>query len=181
MKKNNFFLILPLICVMSAVSFLTGANPSAENPGSQNAKIDALFTQWNKPGSPGCALGVMRDGALIYGQGYGLANLEYAVPITPRTVFPVASMAKQFTAMAIALLADSGQLSLDDDLRDYLPDVPDFGSTIAIRHLIHHTSGLRSDPGLLLLAGWRLEDVITNADLMGLVKRQRQLNFLPAA
>lgn len=141
--------------------------------------IDVLFERFSRPGSPGCALGVMQDGALIYGRGYGLANLEYAVPITPRTVFPVASMAKQFTAMAIAMLADAGQLRLDDNIREYLPDVPDFGPTITIRHLIHHTSGLRSDPGLLLLAGWRLEDVMTNADLMGLVKRQRELNFRP--
>jgi CubicO group peptidase (beta-lactamase class C family) len=138
-----------------------------------------LFERFTQPGSPGCALGVFREGALVYGRGYGLANLEYGVPITPSTIFPVASMAKQFTAMAVALLVEAGQLSLDDDIRVHLPAVPDFGDPIAIRHLIHHTSGLRSDPILLILAGWRLEDVITNDDLFCLVTRQQELNFSP--
>ena len=142
-------------------------------------KVDALFEQFTQPGSPGCALGVMKDGALVYKQGYGLANLEYDIPITPSTIFHIASMSKQFTAMAVALLDDAGKLSLDDDIRQHLPEIPDYGETITIRHLIHHTSGLRSDLILLVSAGWRLEDVITNADVLELVKMQRNLNFRP--
>ena len=142
-------------------------------------RVDALFGELTQPGSPGCALGVMKDGELIYKQGYGLANLEYDIPITPSTIFHVASMSKQFTGMAVALLADGGRLSLDDDIRQYLPEIPDYGEAITIRHLIHHTSGLRSDLILLISAGWRLEDVITNADVLELVKMQRNLNFLP--
>jgi CubicO group peptidase (beta-lactamase class C family) len=88
-------------------------------------------------------------------------------------------MSKQFTAMAVALLAEAGRLSLDDDIRTHLPQVPVFGHAITIRHLIHHTSGLRSDPMLLILAGWRLEDAITNADMLDLIERQRELNFPP--
>ena len=141
--------------------------------------VDRLFEQFTRPGSPGCALGIMQGGELVYRKGYGLANLEYDIPITPATCFPVASMAKQFTAMAIALLVDRGQCSLDDDIRTHLPDVPVFGKPITIRHLVHHTSGLRGDLMLLLSAGWRLEDAITHDDVMALVKRQRDLNFSP--
>jgi len=142
-------------------------------------KVDIFFEKFTQPGSPGCALGVMKDGELIYKQGYGLANLEYDIPITPSTIFHIASMSKQFTAMAVALLVDACKLSFDDDIRQYLPAIPDFGETITIRHLIHHTSGLRSDLILLISAGWRLEDVIANADVMELVKMQRNLNFRP--
>ena len=144
-----------------------------------NKPVDRLFEHYNRPGSPGCALGVMQGGKLVYKKGYGLANLEYNIPITPATLFPVASMAKQFTAMAVALLANEGALSLDDDIRTHLPEVPDFGTPITIRHLIHHTSGLRGDLMLLLSSGWRLEDAITNEDVIALVKRQRELNFPP--
>jgi CubicO group peptidase (beta-lactamase class C family) len=142
-------------------------------------RIDQLFDKFTQPGSPGCALGVINKGDLIFKKGYGLANLEYEIPITPSIIFPVASMSKQFTAFAIALLADSKKLSLDDDVRSYISEVPDFGKPITIRHLIHHTSGLRSDLMLLLAAGWRVEDVITNDDILDLVKRQHDLNFSP--
>lgn len=142
-------------------------------------EVDALFEPLIQPGSPGCALGVMKDGELIYKQGYGLANLEYELSITPRTIFHVASMSKQFTAMAVALLVDAGKLSLDDDICQHLPEIPGYGETVTIRHLMHHTSGLRSDLILLISAGWRLEDVITNTDVLDLVKRQRDLNFRP--
>jgi CubicO group peptidase (beta-lactamase class C family) len=141
--------------------------------------VDKLFEPFTQPGSPGCALGVMQGGQLIYKRGYGLANLEYDIPVTPATPFPVASMAKQFTAMAIALLADKGELSLDDDVRTHLPALPDFGQPITLRHLIHHTSGMRGDLMLLFAAGWRLEDAMTNDDVLELVKRQRNLNFPP--
>ena len=144
-----------------------------------NDRIDHLFEQFTESGSPGCALGVMQKGELVYRQGYGLANLEYGVPITPSTIFHVASMSKQFTAMAVGMLASWGRLALDDDIRDYLPDVPDFGRPITVRHLLHHTSGLRSDLMLLILAGYRLEDLIANDDVMALIARQRELNSQP--
>jgi CubicO group peptidase (beta-lactamase class C family) len=144
-----------------------------------NDKVDSLFERYTKAG-PGCALAVMQDGAIVYQQGYGLANLEHGVPILPSTVFNVGSMAKQFTAFAIALLEDEGQLSYDDDLRTYLPEMHDFGPIITIRHLIHHTSGLRgSFPELLALAEWRDTDATTTEDVFGLLTAQRELNFHP--
>lgn len=142
-------------------------------------QVDELFAPWDKPDSPGCALAVMRDGAIIYQRGYGIANLEYAIPITPTTIFHVASVSKQFTAMAIALLADEGKLSLDDAVRKYIPELADFGPTITIRHLVHHTSGLRDQWELLVLAGWRMDDVITTDDVLALVAQQQELSFPP--
>jgi CubicO group peptidase (beta-lactamase class C family) len=146
-----------------------------------SGRVDQLFAPWDVPGSPGAALAIARDGEIVYEQGYGLAQLEYEVPMTPTTVFHVASVSKQFTAFAVAMLADGGKLSLDDDIRTHLPEVPDFGDTITIRHLIHHTSGLRDQWVLLAMAGWRLDDVITRDQIMRLVRRQRELNFKPGA
>ena len=98
-----------------------------------NDKIDSIFARYTKPGSSGCALAVMKDGEIVYRQGYGLANLEHNVPILPSTVFNIGSMSKQFTAFAIALLEAEGRLSLDDNIRTYLPEMHDFGETITIR------------------------------------------------
>jgi CubicO group peptidase (beta-lactamase class C family) len=142
-------------------------------------RVDQLFAPWDVPGSPGAALAVARNDEIVYEQGYGLAQLEYDIPITPTTVFHVASVSKQFTAFAVTMLADEGKLSLDDDIRVHLPEIADFGDTITVRHLIHHTSGLRDQWVLLAMAGWRLDDVITRDQIMRLVRRQRELNFKP--
>lgn len=145
-----------------------------------NERVDRIFERYTKPGSPGCALAVMKDGQIVYKQGYGLADLEHDLPIVPSTVFNIGSMAKQFTAFAIALLKAEGKLSFDDDLCKYLPEMHDFGQTITIRHLIHHTSGLRGTfPELLALAEWRQSDVTTMKDVYWLLKAQRELNFRP--
>jgi len=142
-------------------------------------KVDQLFSEWDKWDSPGAALAVIKDGSIIYKRGYGSANLEYNIAITPSTIFHVASVSKQFTACAITMLAQEGKLALDDDVRKYLPEVPDFGKTITIRHLIHHTSGLRDQWELLAMAGWRLDDVITKQHILKMVRHQKELNFEP--
>jgi CubicO group peptidase (beta-lactamase class C family) len=144
-------------------------------------KVDQLFATWDKPESPGAAIAVIKDGAVVYKRGYGSANLEYNVPITPQTVFHVASVSKQFTAFAVTLLASQGKLSLDDDIRKHLPEVPDFGKKITVRQLIHHTSGLRDQWTLLGMAGWRLDDVITKEHILKMVRHQKELNFDPGA
>ncbi len=142
-------------------------------------RVDALFSAWDKPDMPGCAVAIYQDGAIIYRHGFGLADIEHGAPILPSTPFHVASMSKQFTAFAIHLLAREGKLSLDDDVRKYLPELPDYGKTITIRHLLHHTSGLRDQWNLLAMAGWRLDDVLTEEDIFTLVTRQKGLNFAP--
>ena len=115
-------------------------------------------------------------------QGYGDANLEYDVPITPSTVFHVASVSKQFTALAVALLVADGEVSWDDDIRRHVPELPDFGKPITLRHLAHHTSGVRDQWAMLQMAGWRWGgDVIRQSDVLDLLSRQTALNFAPGS
>jgi CubicO group peptidase (beta-lactamase class C family) len=145
-----------------------------------NDQVDQLFVRYTRTGSPGCALAVMKDGETVYRQGYGLAHVELGVLNLPSTVFNIGSMAKQFTAFALALLADEGKLSLDDDMRSHLPEMPAFGQAITLRHLVHHTSGLRgSFPELLALAEWRDTDATTTKDVVHLLEAQRDLNYSP--
>ena len=145
------------------------------------AKVDQLFVEWNRPDSPGAAVAVTRDGEVIYKQGYGMANLEYDIPITPTTIFDIASVSKQFAAFAIVTLSHQGKLSIDDDIRIHLPDVPDFGNTITIRHLLHHTSGLRDWVQSLVIAGDLMDDVISFKHILKMARHQKVLNFEPGA
>ena len=142
-------------------------------------KVDQIFSEWDSTISPGCALAVSKDGEIIYKRGYGMANLEYGVPIRPGTIFHIASISKQFAALAVTLLAHDGKLSLEDDIHKYVNEVPDFGEKITIKHLIYHTSGLRDQWEMLVLAGWRMDDVITTQDVLDLLSQQKELNFKP--
>ena len=152
--------------------------PAASTP---EGKIDQMFSVYDRSGSPGAAVAVVKDGRIIFKKGYGEANLEYGIPITPSTVFHIASVSKQFTAYAVAALAEEGRISLDDDIHKYIPEIPDMGKMITIRHLIHHTSGLRDQWNLLVMAGWRMDDVITKHHILKLFERQKTLNFDPGA
>ena len=143
-------------------------------------RVDAVFSRWNSTNSPGCAVSVVKDGTIVYAQGYGMANLDHDVPIRTDTVFHVASVSKEFAAAAIALLLLEGKLSLDDPIQKHLPWVADFGHEITIRNLVHHNSGLRDQWSLLGMSGWRYsKDQITNDDVIYLIERQRDLNFVP--
>lgn len=147
----------------------------------QQTAIDRIFSEWDSPDSPGCALGVVLDGELVYARGYGMSNLEHDIPIAPDSIFHVASVSKQFTAFSIALLAEEGLLALDDDVRKYVPELPSYGPTITIRNFIHHTSGVRDMWDLLRMAGWRQDDLITADDMLDIVPRQKALNFQPGS
>lgn len=142
-------------------------------------KVDGLFAQWDKPDSPGCALGVIKDGRFIYQRGYGMANLDYNIPLSPQSVFYLASVSKQFTAISALLLARQEKLSLDDPIRKFVPELPELYSQVTVRHLIHHTSGIRDYLTLVSLAGNRLEEVSTNEEALELIARQKELNFKP--
>ncbi|MDX2431988.1 MAG: serine hydrolase [Bacteroides sp.] len=146
---------------------------------SPNEKVDEIFAAWDGKQTPGAAVAVVRDGAIIYKKGYGMANLEYDIPISPISIFHIASVSKQFTVFSILLLQSEGKVNLDDDIRKYIPEVPDFGPTITLRHLASHTSGLRDQWALLAMAGWRLDDVITKEHVLKLVSKQKDLNFEP--
>jgi CubicO group peptidase (beta-lactamase class C family) len=143
-------------------------------------EIDELFTEWSRPDAPGAAVAVIKDCGVGFQRGYGMANLDHDTPITPSTAFHSASVSKQFTAMAVYILADEGRLSLDDDVRRHVPEVPDFGMPITLDHLIHHSSGLRDQWELLGLSGWRYsKDLITDKDVLSVISRQTALNFPP--
>lgn len=157
---------------------LIGAEERATDP---EKRIDQIVraASGGEEKAPGVSIAVQRDGKLVYSKGFGYADLEQNTKITPTTIFHIASVSKQFTAFAIAMLADQGKLSLDDDIRKYLPEMHDFGTPITIRQLGHHTSGLRDQWSLLMMAGWRLDDVITYNHILKLVSRQTELNFKP--
>ncbi len=142
-------------------------------------QIDQLFTAWNNPLTPGASVAVEKDGKIIFEKGYGSADLEYNIPNTPKTIFHIASVSKQFTAFSILLLEGEGKLSINDDVRKYIPEVPDFGKVITLNMLMHHTSGLRDQWDLLAMAGWRLDDIITKKQVLSLVSQQKDLNFEP--
>ena len=144
-------------------------------------RVDTLFTQWDKPTSPGCILAVIKDGEFLYKRGYGMADLERGMPITSDSIFDIGSTGKQFTATVIAILASQGWLSLDDPIRKHIPEMPTSADQITIRHLIHHTSGLRDYVTLLDLRGLSMENIYAEDFLLDLIVRQKGLNFKPGS
>ncbi len=173
--KNAFSLILLLFLIASF-------SPSAFSQMPVLPQVDSIFLHMNTTTSPGCALSVMKEGEIVYEKGYGMGNLEYGITISPKSVFHVASVSKHFTAMAVELLVNEGKVSWDDDIRKYVPEVPDFGKTITLRHLVHHVSGLRDQWNLLGMAGWRWEaDRVTQKDVLDITSRQKALNFEPGS
>jgi CubicO group peptidase (beta-lactamase class C family) len=174
----------PLALLLAAAPSFAFAQAPPPAPGADappEARVDAIFAEWDRPDSPGAAVAIVREGRVLFARGYGMANLEHGVPITRETVFDIASISKQFAGMAIAMLAREGRVDLDVEVRAYLPDVPDFGAPITVRHLLHHTSGLRDWPEAMLASGVRYEDVISFADIGRMVRRQRELDFAPGA
>ncbi len=172
MKSRKYLFFILFASALSRVGIATEA-PSIES------RVDALFAQWDKSDSPGCALGVFRDGRIISARGYGMANLELGIRIASQSVFDIGSTSKQFTAFSILLLAKDGKLSLDDDIRTYLSEIPNYGKPITIRHLLHHTSGIRDYCELLAFAGYHEEDLTTDSDALQILSHQKALNFQP--
>lgn len=168
---------LPLSVMAAVMAGLLGLACAVAD--SRSAQVDAVFGEYDKPDSPGCALGIIQDGNLIYKHGYGMASLEHGAPISGDTVFRIGSLSKQFTAAAVALLAEDGKISLGDDVRKYLPELPAYEHPITIRHLIHHTSGLRDYTSLVYMAGIHGADNYTVAESLDLIARQRGTDFPP--
>ncbi len=141
--------------------------------------VDSIFAPYGSLKAPGCAVGVTEHGVLVFAKGYGAADLEHQTPIRPETRFYIASISKQFTAMSIVLLAQEHRLSLDDSIQKWVPEVPSFGATITLNHLLHHTSGLRDYLTLLAVSGWPTDGLLTETQFLNLVARQKSLNFPP--
>ena len=168
-----------LILVLLTTVLCAAKTSSQQLPDSTIKKIDRLFKKWDNNYSPGSAIGVVKNDTLIYAKGYGMANLEYSIVITPETIFHMASVSKQFTAYSIVLLAKQGKLQLDDDIHKYLSWFPDLKEKITIRNLLNHTSGIRDQWQLLSIAGIRRDDVITQDLLIKILSKQQGLNFKP--
>ena len=168
MKKLLLLIVIPVLFPL--------ASSAQQLSDSTKQKIDNIFRSFTTT-TPGCAVAVIRNGEPIFEKGYGMANLEYSIPITPQTVFHIASESKQYVAFCMLLLEKEGKLSIDDDIRKHLDYIPDLGHKITIRQLIHHTSGLRDQWQLLANAGWQLDDVITQEHVVKLISKQQCLKF----
>jgi CubicO group peptidase (beta-lactamase class C family) len=169
--------------VLACVLTLGRGQPSYAQTGRDTiaARVDSVFADVNRTGSPGCSLGVIRDGALIYSRGYGMANLDDDIALSPSSAFYIASTSKQFTAASVLLLAQEGKITLDDNVRKYIPELPDYGTPITVRELLHHTSGIRDYLGLLGMGAGRAENVMSDDDIIALIARQKALNFPPGS
>ena len=167
------------ICILLGIQNALAQDHKTQTKPVTEAQIDELFEEWKDKTKPGLAVSVLKDGKVVYSKGFGSANLEYDIPITPQTIFHAASLSKQFTAFAVLLLEADGKLSLKDDIRTYVPEVPDFGKTITLEQLASHTSGLRDQWNLLKMAGFRLGDVITTNHILKIIEKQKALNFNP--
>ena len=165
------------------IVLLLSSFPAAEGqerPSVDPASIDSIFHAFDNTRTPGCALGVGWDGATLLTRAYGMADLEHGVANTPETIFEPGSVSKQFTATATVLVTLDGKLSLDDDIRKYIPELPDYGEPVTIRHLLNHTSGLRDWGSLAGIEGWpRTTRVHTHSHVLDILSRQQALNYGP--
>jgi CubicO group peptidase (beta-lactamase class C family) len=170
--KTKFVCSFILLFFILAFSF-------AEETKNKTAEVDKLFARWDSTATPGMSLAIIKDGEIIYERGYGMANLDLNIANSPTAVFRIGSTSKQFTAACIAMLALGGKLSLDDNIRKYVPEMPEYEKPVTIRHLLHHTSGLRDYLTLEYLAGKSDFDFYTPEDTIAAIARQKALNFLP--
>lgn len=172
-----------ILVLFTLMHFAAACGNSNEDRGLEvgegNVAIDAVFAKWDEPGSPGCAVAVAQDGELTYSRGYGYANLDYGIPVTPQTVIDIASITKQLVAASINLLAQEGKLTLDDDVRKWLPEIPEYAEPITLRHMLYHTSGLRDYLNLFPLAGRNHYYPISHPQILAMMSRQRALVALP--
>lgn len=178
MNRHKHYMMGLLRIVILSLACMNGSVLADEAP--QRQAVDALFAKYDRSSGAGAAVGVYQAGQLRYARGFGMAELENNIAITPDTVFPLSSVSKQFTAFAILLLSREGKVDLDADVRTYLPYVPDFGQRITVRHLLLHNSGLRDVWGMFWMAGI---DAAQGGQALTLkmVQRQRALNFSPGS
>lgn len=168
------------LCGLAAVALVRGQQAAVAPVATPAERVDAVFARWDKTTTPGCAVGVGVKGRTVLSRAYGMADLEHDVRNTPETIFEAGSVTKQFTAAAVLLLAREGKLSLDDDARKYLPEIPAYQRTITVRHLLQHTSGLRDWGNVAAFSGWpRTTRAYTHAHVLDIISRQQSLNYPP--
>ena len=155
------------------------AKEESTTTASKEQQVDELFKEFNHPGIPGCAVAIVERGKVLLQKGYGAADIGQNIPITTKTVFDIASVSKQFTAACISMLLDEGKLSLDDDIRKYIPEMPVYAKPVLIKNLLYHTSGIRDWDWITLLSGYALDQGFRKNQMFEFIKRQQDLNFLP--
>ena len=167
-------LALGLFAVALAVPGAEAAQPSA-------AALDGVFAKWDREDSPGCAVGALRNGEFVFRDAYGMANLDHTIPLTPDSMFRMASVSKQFTVAAVLVAEEQGLLSLEDSLRKHFPDLPGWADPVRIRHLVHHTSGIRDYLVVMSLRGFGDDAHYTDADVLAALRQLERLNFDPGS
>jgi CubicO group peptidase (beta-lactamase class C family) len=182
MKKQALPIKGMLAIILIMVGFGSAAVLGLDNRLEESAKkVDEYLAQWDKNDMPGCAVGAVKDGVLVYKRGFGMANLDYDVPNTPTTRFTVASASKAFTGMSIALLAQQGKLSLDDEIQKYVPEIAKYEYPITIRHLLHHTSGIREYQALIMFAGLSTDSDYSEKFVLNRLAQQKNVSFKPGS
>lgn len=171
MKNIYFFTLITFLIAIG--------NSYAQTENNISKKTDELISKYNKPNSPGLALSIFKNESIIYKSAMGIANLEYNIPITTATPFHVGSISKQFTLFSILLLEQEGKLSIDDNIRKYIPELNDFGYKITLKNLANHTSGFRDISDLTNLSGISDNDTFTNEQAVKLLTNQKNINFIP--
>jgi len=172
--RISLFFIYTLLVISSTIS-------AQISPIVIESKVDSLLSSINGKQVPGSVVLVVKDGEILFNKGYGYANLEHKILNNPTTVFDIASVSKQFAGFAIATLIENNEISEQDNIRKYIPELPDFGYPITIYHLLHHTSGIRDWTGTLTMAGWNYDDVINFDQILRMAYNQKELNFVPGS
>jgi CubicO group peptidase (beta-lactamase class C family) len=189
MKNQDLFIRKIIVVILFIAGFAAADISGQQNmtvktqPSDEESarKVDAFLAQWDKNDMPGGAVGVVKDGKLVYKRAFGMANLDYDVPNTTLTLFNLASASKPFTAFSIALLAQQGKLSLDDDIRKYVPEMPKYDETVTIRHLLHHTSGIREYQALIFFGGQSPDNALSDKIVLNMLARQKNISFAPGS
>ena len=158
------------------------SQPAAAPAARVIADIDKVFARWDSTTLPGCTVGVSRDGRVLLARAYGMADLEHGIANQPESIIEAGSLSKQFTAASVLLLVQQGKVALDDPARKYIPELPDYGTPLTVRHLLTHTSGLRDWGSVEGIVGWpRTSRAYTHAHVLDIVSRQRATNFPPGS
>lgn len=174
--SRHFINLFLFSCVFLFSAFQTVNSQSA----SDIKELDSIFSSWDSATTPGCAVGVSEKGVPLVTRAWGMADLENPVRNTPSTIFEAGSVSKQFVSGSLILLALEGKLSLDDDIRQYITELPDYGFAITLRHLLNHTSGLRDWGSVAAISGWnRGQRTHSHDHVLDILSRQSELNFPP--
>jgi CubicO group peptidase (beta-lactamase class C family) len=184
MTSPRSFQHVPSLSALLLAAMAVAAHPArAQEADSPGERVDRIMADLQGSDTPGAVVAVVKQGEIVFQRAYGMANLTHGVPFTLETRTNIGSTSKQFTGFAVALLASEGRLSLDDDVRKHLPELPDLGETVTLRHLLTHTSGYREFLNALAMGGWRLEDAdyIHRREIVGVVQRQPAFQNSPGA